>query len=338
MRIWKEVQEVSWQLIMPRELYEKILEASKLIDQRFASISHDDLLRFEDSFVVPASHPCSVNLSNYSYRVGSVEQAFDSKPTLAMVDKGLQSLSWLQNSLPQNAHVIWLAPREEETKEQHWLDAFIANEIKEHPVERIVAIGGGIITNASGYIAERLQCELIYVPTTVLAMSDGSIGGKVRANLIEGGVYHKHYYKTFYEPNFVVIDPRFLETLPDKQISVGLGEIIKHGVYQSRALLEYMASDAFDPFKDKIPLLKSILWAAALKAVCLNIDPEETKDGSHIIMRGGHEASDKIEEASRFTIPHGTAVSLAIRKELADSDDPLLSLVDSCFDKFSIRT
>ncbi len=320
---------------MPRELYEKIIEASKPVDQRFASISYEELLKFEDRFVIPASHARSANLARYSYRVGSVEQALDDKPTLVMIDKGLQSLQWLEKALPEQ-RVLWLMPREEETKEQQWLDAFIAKEITEHPIESVVAIGGGIITNASAYIAERLQCDLVYVPTTVLAMSDGSIGGKVRANLIEGGTYHKHHYKTFYEPNAVVIDPRFLETLPDKQISVGMGEIIKHGVYQSLPLLEYLGSNDFNPFTDKQALLKVILWAAALKSVCLNIDPEESKSGSHIIMRGAHEASDKIEEALKFTIPHGLAVTMAMHQELLEQKSPLLPLFEKCTKKLKI--
>jgi len=235
-------------------------------------------------------------------------------------------------------NVHWIVPSEEKTKEVHWLDAFIAtNDLQRNKVKTIIVIGGGVLINAGGYIAEKLGCDLMYIPTTVISMADGSIGGKVRANIIEENTYIKHGYKSFYEPNLILADHRFLQSLTNENISIGLGEIIKHGVFQSKLLLEYLISDSFNPFQQKQTLLKAILWSVALKAVCLRIDPDETKDGSYRILRGGHDMSDKIEEQSHFKIPHGTAVARSIHEELKQANHPLLYLFEQCFEKFKLN-
>lgn len=319
------------------ELYERILAAAPAVNKRFLTISTDELHRFRTSFVVPASHPRAAAISEYAFVCAPVSTAFDARKTLVLADQVLDGLfPWLAEELPPTADVHWLVPSETETKECNWLDGFHARNVDGREYGRIVAVGGGIVINAASYLAEKEGCGLAYVPTTVLAMADAAIGGKVRANRMENGQCHKHAYRSWYEPDIVVVEPRFLDTVPDSQVSVGMGEIIKQGVYQSRPLLDWLASDGFDPFHDRDALLKSVLWAAALAANCLNIDPMESKDGSHIIMRGAHDASDKIEEASGFTVPHGIAVAQAIRQELMAGNSPLLPQVEQCMAKLKI--
>lgn len=317
-------------------LYLRILESAVSVDEQFATISREDLRSFETSFVVSASHERGSELSRYAYASARVSTAFFGKRILVLADAITQSFPWLPEEIPARADVHWLVPSEAETKERGWLDRWHADRVAGKGYDEIVAIGGGVIINAAAYLAEKERCALAYVPTTVLAMADAAIGGKVRANVVENGGCRKHAYKSWYEPDRVVVEPRFLDTVPDGQVSVGMGEIIKQGVYQSRPLLAYLASDAFDPFRDREALLKSVLWAAALAANCLNVDPDESKDGSHIIMRGAHDASDKIEEAACFRVPHGIAVAQAIRQELQESNSPLLPLVERCLAKFRI--
>ncbi len=316
--------------------YQHILENSRAVDERFALLSVSGLPNFEMSVRVSPSHRRFQALQKYEYRVGSVSNVLTDDNQLVIADKALQQYVWLNEELKDHS-VIWLVPREEETKERSWLDSFIADRhlVDNLPAE-IVVIGGGILINAGGYIAEQLGCNLVYVPTTVLSMSDGSIGGKVRANEVVGADYRKHAYKSFYEPNRVLVDARFLDSLPITEIAIGLGEVIKHGVYQSRALLEYLASNNFQPSENKTSLLKAILWTAALKCVCLDIDPDETKEGSHVILRGGHEVSDRMEEESLFQIPHGTAVAVAVYQEAIEKHHDILEILDICYVKNSI--
>lgn len=321
---------------MEDSLYFEIISASEEVDERFLNISDDDLLKFKTSFIIPESHSRSNKLSTYSFNVGSLSSVFSGRKTLVFIDQSLKSLDWVTNEIPVGTIIHFEVPSEH-SKEKNRLDSLIIDDkLKEKDIEEIVAIGGGVVINTASYIAEQLGCDLVYVPTTVLAMADAAIGGKVRANIIENTVCHKHAYKSFYEPNSVIIDPRFLTGLPERQISIGLGEILKHGVYQSPALLEYLASDIFNPFQDRTALLKSILWTVDLSAACLNVDPEETIGGSHIIMRGAHDASDKIEEASGFTVPHGTAVAMAIHAELLATKSKILPLFECCLAKFNI--
>ena len=323
---------------MSDSLYERIVAASTPVNEQFATADDDTLGSFRASFVVPKTHPRSSMIEYYTYQVGPCDQAISGRRKFVLGDASLQSCPWIAPTFENTADAICITPTESETKERGWLDRFIVEkQLKEKGLEEIIAVGGGIIINAASYMAEQIGCDLVYVPTTVLAMADAAIGGKVRANVIENGVYHKHAYKRFYEPNRVVVDPRFLETLPDRQVTVGMGEIVKYGVYQSPALLEYLADDAFDPFRDKQALLKSILWAADLASVCYRIDPEETRDGGGRIIRGAHDASDKIEEASKFTIPHGVAVAMAIREELAASGHQARERFEICFKKFRFQ-
>lgn len=307
------------------------------VDQRFMTITHDELLAFRTDFMVSTSHPRAATLERYEYISAPVSGAFDARKTLVLADQVLDGLfPWLIVEFPATADVHWLVPSETETKECNWLDGFFERHVAGKGYGRIIAVGGGIVINAASYLAEKERCGLAYVPTTVLAMADAAIGGKVRANKMENGQCHKHAYRSWYEPDLVVVEPRFLDQIPDAQVSVGMGEIIKQGVYQSRPLLDYLVADAFDPFHDREALLKSILWAAALAANCLNVDPDESKDGSHIIMRGAHDASDKIEEASGFRTPHGIAVAQAIRQELIEANSPLLAQVEKCLAKLQI--
>jgi 3-dehydroquinate synthetase len=321
---------------MSNDLFSRILASAAAVDDRFARISDAELCAFQTSFPVPASHPRSADIDRYPFVCATAAAAFPEKQTFVLADVGLRSVTWIEDELPSDADVAWLAPSEAETKECGRLDAFYADRVAGKGYSDVVAVGGGIVINAASYVAEREGCALAYVPTTVLAMADAAIGGKVRANRVEDGACRKHAYKSWYEPDRVVLDPRFLDALPDAQISVGMGEIIKQGVYQSRPLLAFLASDAFDPFRDRAALLKSILWAVALAANCLGVDPEESPDGARLIMRGAHDASDKIEEASCFRVPHGIAVAQAIRQELEDQGSPLLPLVETCLTKFHI--
>jgi 3-dehydroquinate synthetase len=116
---------------------------------------------------------------------------------------------------------------------------------------------------------------------------------------------------------------------------MGLAEIIKHAVYQSSSLADYLLSDSFEPFNDKQSLLRSILWTADLKRICLENDPEESKDGSYLILRAAHDISDRLEEESGFTLDHGEAVERAMLEDLKD-DPERLSLLKSIYGKLNI--
>lgn len=93
-------------------------------------------------------------------------------------------------------------------------------------------------------------------------------------------------------------------------------EIIKHGIFQSPKLYNYIQKNKSDILNNNIKIKKVALWTLELKRICLEIDPKETIQGSKRILRGGHDYSDKIEEKLKLEIPHGFAVSIGITKQL----------------------
>lgn len=316
-------------------LYSKILNESISVDDKFRDISENELFSYKIIFDVPSFHFRSSEINQYLLLVSALSKNIFNNSQLIFVDNGLSD-SFLKDIIPLSQNVFFEEAREETFKEWSWLNDFIQkNGIKEREAKEVVGIGGGLTLNVAAYIAEFLNVPLIQIPTTIIGMSDGS-GGKVRLNMVDGGRFFKHYYKSFYEPNQIIVDPRFLNTLSEKQISIGLGEVIKHGIYQSQALLDFLLSTDFNPYKNKKSLLKAILWTASLKAVCLKIDIEENANGSRKILRGGHEISDRIEEDTHFKIPHGFAVTMGMYREMELGKHDLLPLFIKFCDKFNI--
>lgn len=318
-----------------QNLLNTILYESEKVDEKFDNITNAELSTFNLDFAVPSFHPRYKDIQRYSVRVGELTSDLFHEKQIVFADRGIQKLDFVQNIFPSK-NIFFEEAREETLKEWHWLQSFLQKQrIPESNVDEVVGIGGGLTLNVAAYVAELLKTQLTQIPTTVIGMADGS-GGKVRLNMIDQGRFFKHYYKSYYEPNQILLDPRFLESLSMRQIATGLGEIFKHGVYQSPALLKYLLSDHFNPENDKVSLLKVILWTVALKAVCLKCDVEENANGSRKILRGGHEFSDRLEEDLHFTIPHGFAVSIGMYRDLEMTHDPLLPKVSKLFEKFSV--
>lgn len=91
----------------------------------------------------------------------------------------------------------------------------------------VIAFGGGVVGDVAGLAASLYMrgCRIVQIPTTLLSQVDSSVGGKTAVDL--NGV--KNAIGSFYQPEEVIVDPRFLQTLPDREIRCGLGEIIKYG-------------------------------------------------------------------------------------------------------------
>ena len=303
----------------------EIIKASEIIDREFHNISQEELDEFELKIPVPKDHTRAKTLQEYSYKTEKVANVVRDDD-LVLVDEHIQI------DLDRNCACISLRAIENQLKDISYLEEFV----KSLPdSNRIVGVGGGLVLNAVGYIAESLEKDLVYFPTSITAAADSTVGGKVRANRIDKDNFHKHFHKTFYEPNFVCVDWDFFTTLNDKQITVGLAEIIKHGLYQSDELSKYLLSSEFNPIEDTYSLKKAILWTVNLKKVALDIDPEESPSGSYYILRGGHDISDQIEEQSGLTIPHTEAVLTGMYRDLRDTDK--IKILEEIYAKFNLE-
>lgn len=113
-----------------------------------------------------------------------------------------------------------------------------------------------------------------------------------------------------------------------------MSEVVKHGVYQSPALLSFLVSDGFDPFNNQPSLLKAVCWTVALKNVAIKHDPDSLSAGGEIL-RGGHKLALALEEASHFKISHGEAVAVGVYQDVLQ--DPVRrQLLDRIYQKLGL--
>lgn len=312
------------------QIEEQIRGDSLIVDQQFIDTPAETFREYSISLPVPHHHLRAAAIAETTFTVGTLETDTLPSDSYFLVDDSLRD-SFVVSSLGGKAKLVLAT--EDTLKELTWLDIFVHSEVPE-TTGTVVGIGGGVLLNAAAYIAERRGVDFVSIPTTILAAADSAIGGLVRINKVEGEQFQKSFHKSVYEPSRIIIDPRFLATLPKEQISFGLSEVVKHGVYQSRALLEYLAGEDFDPFNDQDSLLKAICWVAALKNVAIIHDPDSQSFGGDIL-RGGHKLALSIEEQSHFKISHGQAVAVGVYQDAA-GDPTKMALLDTIYAKLGL--
>jgi 3-dehydroquinate synthetase len=301
---------------MFRTKLEQILKETEEIYRFYQNASLNEIKQREIVFKVPKGHPRGEQIQSYSLVQRPIDSLFEetSEGILVLADKAVASLGFVQKQISNYNHFVFDSV-ESELKTIDYMRRIVKN-IKNKNVNQIIGMGGGMLCNISSYTAEQLQSDLTLVPTTVLSMVDSS-GGKVRLNAASEEGNLKHFYKSFYEPNKMILDQRFLDSVPENQVRIGMSEVIKHAIFQSEGLYNFLVENYQHIInKEKDYLLKTVVWAADLKGICLNVDIEEQEYGSKNILRAGHEISDRIEERSGLTIPHGLAVSVGIMEEL----------------------
>ena len=170
--------------------------------------------------------------------------------------------------------------------------------------DAIVSVGGGMCGDLAGFAASIFMrgIDFLNVPTTLLSMADASLGGKTAVNLL--GV--KNAAGSFYQPSGVLIDPVLLRTLPKRQISAGLAEILKAALIGDAELFE-MIEQAEDPGAD---LRLYIERALRVKQRFIEADPYDR--GLRKALNLGHTLGHGIESAEKGRLLHGEAVALGM--------------------------
>jgi 3-dehydroquinate synthase len=205
-------------------------------------------------------------------------------------------------------HVIVLKPGEE-FKVQETADAII-EQLIEYNADRktlLVGIGGGVITDLTGYVAAVYMRGLRvgFVPTSVLAMVDASIGGK---NGVDVGVY-KNLVGTIRQPEFLLYDYSMLNSLPQEEWINGFAEIIKHSCIKDAAMFKELEKNtpAFYQ-KNKKALATLIKRNAAIKSSVVQKD--EFEKGDRRLLNFGHTLGHAIE--NMYELSHGQAISIGM--------------------------
>jgi 3-dehydroquinate synthase len=173
---------------------------------------------------------------------------------------------------------------------------------------RLFAIGGGITQDVCGFIASLLYRGInwFFFPTNMLTQCDSCIGSKTSINFRA----YKNMLGGFYPPAGVVIDTSFIESLGDREISSGLGEMLHYMLVTSE--------DDLALFMDKAPKLRAgtgdletiMHRSLAIKKAMIEID--EFDQGPRCVFNYGHSFGHALESAVGYAIPHGISVSYGI--------------------------
>ena len=174
----------------------------------------------------------------------------------------------------------------------------------------IVAIGGGTIGDVAGFTASTYMrgLPLIHIPTTLLSSVDSSIGGKTAINFRDA----KNLIGTFYQPELVLIDLNFLNTLPRKEIISGLGEVVKYSYLTDDQFYEELLSKSDKLLKKDLNYLSRVIYECVkIKAAVVSQDEKEVF-GVRKILNFGHTFAHAFESNSSYKISHGKAVLAGI--------------------------
>ena len=174
----------------------------------------------------------------------------------------------------------------------------------------VLALGGGVVGDIAGFAAACYQRGVGYVqlPTTLLAQVDSSVGGKTGVNHSGG----KNLIGAFYQPLCVIADTDTLATLPDRELSAGLAEVIKYGCVWDPLLFDWLDNNMDKLLaRDVDALTYAIARSCEIKATVVAKD--EREQNLRAILNFGHTFGHAIEAATGYaTYLHGEAVGLGM--------------------------
>ncbi|MDA1353141.1 MAG: 3-dehydroquinate synthase [bacterium] len=193
------------------------------------------------------------------------------------------------------------------------VDALLA--LRFERIDTIVALGGGIVGDVAGFVASITLrgINLIQCPTTLLAQVDASIGGKTGVNHPMG----KNLVGCFYQPRFVLSDVSTLCSLPKREISCGLAEVIKYGVIRDTALFDYLEAHQ-DEIRRATIKEDLALWTHLVSESVRNkaevVAQDVREAGLRETLNLGHTFGHAIESATHYTqYLHGEAVAIGMK-------------------------
>ena len=175
----------------------------------------------------------------------------------------------------------------------------------------VLALGGGVIGDLAGFVAATYMrgLPLIALPTTLLAQVDSSLGGKTAVD--HGPV--KNNIGVFHHPEMVIADTFTLGSLPPKEVSNGLAEVIKYGMIRDRPFFNLLEKKMAGIRALEAELLEEVVQRCVyIKARIVEKDERDT--GLRNILNFGHTIGHAIEAASDFKIGHGQAVAIGMVK------------------------
>ncbi len=230
-------------------------------------------------------------------------------------------------------------PAGESYKNQPTIDQII-NQLIEYGADRkttIVGVGGGVVTDLTGYAASVYMRGLPFgfIPTSVLGMVDASIGGK---NGIDVG-HFKNMVGTIRQPKFLFYDTSLLQTLPPEEWVNGFAEVIKHAAIKDASLFRDLEKNSINYYrKNKKALTSLIRKNVMIKSAVVTKD--EFEGGDRKLLNFGHTLGHAVENIYR--LPHGHAISIGIKAACLISEELLnfkeTARVTALLEKYGLPT
>jgi 3-dehydroquinate synthase len=173
----------------------------------------------------------------------------------------------------------------------------------------IVAMGGGVTGDLAGFVAATFLRGIPYVqvPTTLLAMVDASVGGKVGVDTDLG----KNLVGAFYPPAMVLADPLTLMSLPEREYRGGIAEALKHGLIADAGYLEWIVAQGRE-LRARQPSAISHLVARSVEIKAGIVARDEHECGERAILNAGHTVAHALEQVSAYQLAHGDCVAIGL--------------------------
>ena len=171
----------------------------------------------------------------------------------------------------------------------------------------ILALGGGVVGDMAGYTAATYLrgIDFVQVPTTLLAQSDSSIGGKTGVDF-DG---YKNMVGAFHMPSLVYMNLATLKTLDARQFYNGFAEVMKHGLIKDAIFYEWLIDKMYEICERDLDTLEEmIMRSCTVKKLVVEKDP--TEQGERALLNFGHTIGHAIEKYKNFTLSHGECVAL----------------------------
>jgi 3-dehydroquinate synthase len=171
----------------------------------------------------------------------------------------------------------------------------------------LVAVGGGVVGDVAGFVAASYLrgVALVHVPTTLVAQTDSSIGGKTGVNIPEG----KNLIGAFYPAKLVLTDPLMLRTLPPREFRGGMAEVIKYGIIADTRLFAFLERN-LEKALARDPEILSHLIMSCVEIKATVVSKDERESGLREILNFGHTFGHALESVTRYSrYQHGEAVA-----------------------------
>ena len=201
----------------------------------------------------------------------------------------------------------------------------------------LVALGGGVVGDMGGFAAACYQrgMPFIQVPTTLLSQVDSSVGGKTAINHPLG----KNMIGAFYQPRLVLADIDTLDTLPDRELSAGLAEVIKYGLIRDPEFLVWLEANL-----DRLLARDTEALAWAIERSCRNkaevVAADETEQGERALLNLGHTFGHAIETGLGYgewlhgeAVAAGTMMAAELSRRLGWIDAGAVARIEALFER-----